>query len=207
MPSRTTDHGTNAVTALSRILSIRREIGWGFNIMIFKNMFRKASVALIAGSYVLLVAAAGLVQAQTRVIAGSPPKGSGAPDVTLAARIVLHGVRFQTQNDRIDKRSLPVLDCGAQILKRSTEPLVYVEVHIAGDRRQDSISGSSTLTNRRARTVVSYFEQKGISASRLVLLDPGNPPHAPNQDAAKARSLGQNAEVVQLVYVRSFRTS
>ena len=137
----------------------------------------------------------------------SPPKGSGASNVTIAARIVLHGVRFQTHNDRIDKSSLTVLDYGVQILKRSPEPLVYVEVRIAGDRRQEYIGGSSTLTNRRARAVVSYFEQKGISASRLVLLDPGNPPHTPNQDAAKARSLEQNVEVVQLVYVRSFMTS
>jgi hypothetical protein len=176
-------------------------------IMIFKNMFRKASVALIVGAYVLLVEAGGPVQAQTRVIAGSPPDGSGAPNVTIAARIVLHGVRFQTQNDRIDKRSLPVLNYGVQILKRSPEPLVYVEVRIAGDRRQEYIGGSSTLTNRRARAVVSYFEQKGISPSRLVLFDPDHPPHTPNQDAAKVRSQGQNVEVVQLVYIRSFRTS
>jgi hypothetical protein len=94
--------------------------------MIFEDMFSKASVALIVGTYVLLIEVAGLVQAQTRVIAGSTSKGYGAANVTIAARIVLQGVCFQIQNDSIDKSSLPVLDYGVQILKGSPEPLVYV---------------------------------------------------------------------------------
>jgi hypothetical protein len=165
--------------------------------MVFKDMFRKASVALIAGAYVLFVEAAGLVQTQTRVIAGSPPDGSGAPNVTTAARIVLHDVRFQTHNDTIDKCSLPILDYGVRILKRSPEPFVYVEVRFARDRRQEHIDG--TLTNRRVRAVVNYFEKRGISASRVVLLDPGKTLHIPsNQQAAEARNLEQNVGVVQL---------
>jgi len=174
--------------------------------MVFKDMFRKARVALVAGAYLLFVEGAGLVQAQTRGIAESPPQGSGAPNVTIAARIVLHGVRFQTRSDKIDKRSLPILDYGAQILKRSPEPLVYVEVRFR-DRRQEHIDGSSTLTNRRARAVVDYLEQRGISASRLVLIVVGNTTLTPNQDAAEAQSPEQNVEVVRLVYVvRTFWT-
>ena len=194
MPRYTIDHGTTAVTTHLRILSIRMVL----TTMVFKEMFRKASVALVAGAYVLFVAAA---QAQTRAIAGSPPDGTGVPNVTIAARIVLHGIRFQTQSNKIDERSLPILDYGAQILERSLEPLVYVEVRFVRDRRQEYMGDSSTLTNRRARAVVGYFEQRGISANRLVLLGVGSTTHTPSQDAAEARSLQQNVEVVQLVYV------
>jgi hypothetical protein len=50
------------------------------------------------------------------------------------------------------------------------------------------------LTARRTEVVASYFEQKGISARRLVLLDPGGAPYAFNEGAAKVK----NSEVLQL---------
>jgi len=155
--------------------------------MALKSMFRKASVALAAGAYALFVEAACVAQARTPVIAGSPPVGSGAPYVATAERIVLHGVRFQAQSDRIDKFSLPILDYAVQILKRSPESPIYVKLRSAQDTSQEYTYHNSTLTNRRTRAVASYFEQRGISASRLVLLSSGSP-----------RSLKQNFEVVQL---------
>ena len=96
--------------------------------MAFESIFRKASVALIAGAFALFVEGASVVQAQTRVIAGSPPVGSGAPYIATAERIVIHGVRFQAQSSRIDKSSVPVLDYAVQIIKRNPESLIYVKV-------------------------------------------------------------------------------
>ena len=154
--------------------------------MALKSMFRKASVALAAGAYALFVEAACLAQARTPVIAGSPRVGSGAPYVATAERIVLHGVRFQAQSDRIDKFSLPILDYAVQILKRSPESPIYVKLRSAQDTSQEYTYHNSTL-NRRTRAVASYFEQRGISASRLVLLSSDSP-----------RSLKQNFEVVRL---------
>ena len=62
-----------------------------------------------------------------------------------------------------------------------------------------SITGrNSKLTNRRTRAVASYFEQRGISANRLILLGSGSAPHTSDQGADKAQSLKQNFEVVQL---------
>ncbi len=155
--------------------------------MAFESMFRKASVALAAGAYALFVEAACLVQAQTPVIAGLPPVWSGAPCIATAERIVLHGVRFQAQSDRIDKCSVPILDYAVQILKRSPESLIHVKVLDARDGSQENSIRNSTLANRRTRAVASYFEQRGISASRLVLLSSGSP-----------GSLKRNFEVVQL---------
>lgn len=155
--------------------------------MAFESVFRKASVALAASVYALFVEAACLVQAQTPVMAGSPPVGSGAPSVATTERIVLHGVRFQAQSHRIDKCSVPILDYAVQILKRSPESLIYVKVRGVQGRSQENNSRNSTLTNRRARSVVSYFEQRRISATGLVLLSSGSP-----------RSPKPNFEVVQL---------
>ena len=166
--------------------------------MAFENIFRKASVALIAGAFALFVEGASVVQAQTRVIAGSPPVRSGAPYVATAERIVIHGVRFQAQSSRIDKSSVPVLDYAVQIIKRNPESLIYVKVRSDQDTSQEYTGRNSKLTNRRTQAVASYFEQRGISTNRLILLGSGSAPHTSDQGADKAQSQKQNFEVVQL---------
>ena len=166
--------------------------------MAFKSMFHKASVALAVGACALFVEVAYLVQAQTPVIAGPPPVGSGAPYVATAERIVLHGVRFQAQSSRIDESSVPVLDYAVQIIKRNPESLIYVKVRSDQGTSQEYTARNYNLTNRRTRAVVSYFEQRGVSANRLILLGSGSAPHTSEQGADKVQSLKQNFEVVQL---------
>ena len=163
--------------------------------MAFESIFRKASVALVAGAFALFVEAASVVQAQTRVIAGSPIVGSGAPHT--AERIVLHGVRFRARSDKIDKSSVPVLDYAVQIIKRNPESLIYVKVRSDQGTSQDT-GRNSKLTNRRTQAMASYFERRGISANRLILLGSGSASHTSDQGADKAQSLKRNFEVVQL---------
>ena len=165
--------------------------------MAFESIFRKVSVAMIAGAFALFVEGASVVQAQTRVIAGSPPVRSGAPYVATAERIVLHGVRFQAQSSRIDKSSVPVLDYAVQIIKRNPESLIYVKVRSDQGTSQDT-GRNSKLTNRRTQAMASYFERRGISANRLILLGSGSASHTSDQGADKAQSSKQNFEVVQL---------
>ena len=166
--------------------------------MAFENIFRKASVALVAGAYVLFVEGASVVQAQTRVIAGSPTVGSGTPHVATAERIVLHGVRFRARSDKIDRCSVPVLDYAVQIIKQNPESLIYVKVRPIQDTSQGYKGRSYKLTDRRTRAVASYFEERGISANRLILLSSGSAPYTHDEDAYKAHGLHQNLEVVQL---------
>ena len=165
--------------------------------MAFESIFRTASVALIAGAYALFVEAASVVQAQTREITGSPTVGSETPHVATAERIVLHGVRFRPRSDKIDKCSMPVLDYAVQTIKQNPESLIYVKVRSVQDTSQDT-DRNSNLANRRTRAVASYFEQRGISANRLILLGSGSAPHTSDQSANKAQSLKRNFEVVQL---------
>ena len=172
--------------------------------MDFESIFRKASVALVAGAYALFFEAASVVQAQTRVIAGSPTVGSGTPHVATAERIVLHGIRFRTRSDKIDKCSLPVLDYAVQIIKQNPESVIYIKVRSALDISQKYTDRNFNLNNRRTRTVASYFEQREIPANRLVLLDSGSAPHTTAQGADKAQSLKRNFEVVQLDLASGF---
>ena len=60
------------------------------------------------------------------------------------------------------------------------------------------IGHKSKLINRRTRAVASYFEQRGISANRLILLGSSSAPHTSAQGADNVQSLKQNFEVVQL---------
>jgi outer membrane protein OmpA-like peptidoglycan-associated protein len=166
--------------------------------MAFESIFRRASVALVAGAYALFIEAASVVQAQTRVIAESPLVGSGAPYVATAERLVLHSVRFLARSDKIDQCSMPVLDYAAQIIKQSPESLIYVRVRSIQDTSQEYTSPNLKLASRRTRAVATYFEQRGITANRLILLDSGNAPHTSDQGVEKAQSLSQNLEVVQL---------
>jgi hypothetical protein len=73
----------------------------------------------------------------------------------------------------------------------------YVKVRSIRHSNQSDIDRNSELTARRTEAVASYFEQKGISAKRLLLLDPGGAPYAFNEGAAKVQYL-KNSEVLQL---------
>src|SRR5207245_2916560 len=137
-----------------------------------------------------------------RVTAGTPIVGPGTSHVATAERIVLHGVRFRARSDEIDKRSMPVLDYAAQIIKQNPESLIYVTVRSVRDTSQEYTGRKSTLINRRARAVASYFERRGISADRLVLLGSGSAPHAPDKGGDKTHSPRQHFEVVQLDLAR-----
>ena len=165
--------------------------------MDFESILLKASVALIAGAYALVVGAASVAQAQTRVITGTPTAGSGTPHVT-AERIVLHGVRFRARSDKIDKDSMPLLDYAALAIKQNPESLIYVKVRSAQNTSKEYTGRNSVLVNRRIQAVASYFEHKGISANKLILLSSGSAPRASDQSADKAHNYKQNVEVVQL---------
>jgi outer membrane protein OmpA-like peptidoglycan-associated protein len=159
--------------------------------MAFESIFRTASVALIAGAYALFVEAASVVQGQTRVIAGSPTVGSETPHVATAERIVVHGVRFRTRSDKIEKCSVPLLDYAVQIIKQNPESLIYIKVRSVQDTSQENTGRNSKLANRRTRAVASYFEQRGISLG-------SSNARIPLTKALIVQSLKQNFEVVQL---------
>jgi outer membrane protein OmpA-like peptidoglycan-associated protein len=166
--------------------------------MAIESIFRRTAVALVVGAYLLFVEGDPLGHAQTRVTAGSSIVGSEAPRVATAERVVLHGVRFRPRSEEIDKRSVPVLNYAVQIIKQNPESLIYVKVRPIQDTSQGYKGRSYKLADRRTRAVASYFEERGISANRLILLSSGSAPYTHDEDAYKAHGLHQNLEVVQL---------
>jgi hypothetical protein len=166
--------------------------------MAIESIFRRTAVALVVGAYLLFVEGDPLGHAQTRVTAGSSIVGSEAPRVATAERVVLHGVRFRPRSEEIDKRSVPVLNYAVQIIKQNPESLIYVKVRPIQDTSQGYKGRSYKLTDRRIRAVASYFEERGISANRLIVLSSGGAPYTHDEDAYKAHGLHQNLEVVQL---------
>jgi outer membrane protein OmpA-like peptidoglycan-associated protein len=166
--------------------------------MAIESIFRRTAVALVVGAYLLFVEGDPLGHAQTRVTAGSSIVGSEAPRVATAERVVLHGVRFRPRSEEIDKRSVPVLNYAVQIIKQNPESLIYVKVRPIQDTSQRYKGRSYKLADRRTRAVASYFEERGISANRLIMLSSGSAPYTHDEDAYKAHGLHQNLEVVQL---------
>jgi OmpA family len=166
--------------------------------MAIESIFRMTAVALVVGAYLLFVEGDPLGHAQTRVTAGSSIVGSEAPRVATAERVVLHGVRFRPRSEEIDKRSVPVLNYAVQIIQQNPESLIYVKVRPIQDISQGYKGRSYKLADRRTRAVASYFEERGISANRLIVLSSGNAPYTHDEDAYKAHGLHQNLEVVQL---------
>jgi hypothetical protein len=163
----------------------------------FESIFRKASAALAVSAYALCVGAAPVVEAQVVAMSESTTIRAEGLSGAIPKRIILHGLRFQANSDKIDKSSVPVLDYTIQIIKGNPEYLVYVRVQSIHHSNQSDIDRNSELTARRTEVVASYFEQKGISAKRLVLLDPGGAPYAFNEGAAKVQHL-KNSGVLQL---------
>ena len=93
---------------------------------------------------------------------------------------------------------MPVLDYTIQIIKGNSEYLVYVKMQSIPHSNQSDIDSNSELTARRTQVVARYFEQKGISAKRLILLDPGGAPYAFNEGAAKVQHM-KNSEVLHSI--------
>ena len=164
--------------------------------MAFESIFRKASAALAVSAYALCVGAAPVVEAQVVAMSESTTIGAEGPSGAIPERIILHGLRFQANSDKIEKSSVPVLDYTIQIIKGNPEYLVYVRVQSIHHSNQSDIDRNSELTARRTEVVASYFEQKGISAKDWSC-SIRRTPYAFNGGAAKVQHM-KNSEVLQL---------
>ena len=118
--------------------------------MAFESIFRKASAALAVSAYALCVGAAPVVHAQVLAMGKSTTIGSETLSGAIPERIVLHGLRFQANSDKIDKFSVPMLDYAIQIIKGNPEYLVYVRLRSVACHG-DGLTSPWTLPPRSAR--------------------------------------------------------
>ncbi len=92
-----------------------------------------------------------------------PPPPAPAP-APAPARIVLRGVNFDFDKADIRPDAQVILDSAAEILNVNSSTRVEVAGHTDATGPDDYNQG---LSERRARSVVSYLVEKGVSADRL----------------------------------------
>jgi outer membrane protein OmpA-like peptidoglycan-associated protein len=91
--------------------------------------------------------------------------GTAIASPAPVTQIVLHGVRFAANSDRIESSSLPVLDYAASVVRRQPDALIYIAGQPATGRNTQSID----IAQRRVRAVASYLEQAGVAATRIAV--------------------------------------
>ena len=128
--------------------------------MAFESIFRKAGAALAVSAYALCIGATPVVGAQVLAMGESTTIGAEGLSGAIPERIILHGLRFQANGDKIDKSSVPVLDYTIQIIKGNPEYLVYVRVRSIHHSNQSEIDRNSELTARRTEVVAAISSRK-----------------------------------------------
>ena len=121
---------------------------------------------------------------------GSALPGSGGRDE--AASIVLEGVNFQSDSDRLTPGSVAVLDGVIADLKR--HETIVVEIAGYTDDTGDA-AYNVALSERRARAVVDYLVKGGIDAARLTAKGYGAASPIADNTTAEGRRKNRRVEM------------
>ena len=122
-----------------------------------------------------------------------PAPPPAAPLPPPQERIVLRGVHFDFDRANIRPDAAPILDEAADIL--SKHPDVTVDVNGYCDAI-GSYRYNLKLSRRRAASVASYLEGKGIAASRLVTHGYGKTHFVATNRTAEGRQQNRRVELV-----------
>src|ERR1700732_439880 len=104
-------------------------------------MINKARKAIMVGLFggAFLTGALCLVHAQPMAVNAAPPLPAAIGSHARPTRLVLHGVRLQGTEDKLDEGSKPLLDYAAGFIKENPRATVYLGRY----------SGNPELTYRR----------------------------------------------------------
>jgi OOP family OmpA-OmpF porin len=126
------------------------------------------------------------------VVAEAPPPPPPPPP-PQQERIVLRGVHFDFDRYNIRPDAMPILDEAAEILSKHPDVTVDVNGYC------DIIGGmayNQRLSERRANSVASYLEGKGIPANRLVTHGYGKTHFVATNATAEGRAQNRRVELV-----------
>jgi outer membrane protein OmpA-like peptidoglycan-associated protein len=122
----------------------------------------------------------------------------GCPDEKpqeIKQTLVLKGVNFKTASAELLEESYYVLE---QVFN-SLEAFPNVKIEIAGHTdNQGGDSYNMALSNDRAKSVMSYLVQRGISADRIVARGYGKTRPKVSNDTAEGRATNRRVEVVPI---------
>jgi len=112
--------------------------------------------------------------------------------IEVNASIVLHNIFFETKKFDLDPKSQAELDKVIQLL--NDNPTIRIEISGHTDnvgKPADNI----TLSNNRARSVVSYLFSKGIAAQRLVAKGYGETKPVADNKTEDGRAMNRRTEL------------
>jgi OOP family OmpA-OmpF porin len=119
--------------------------------------------------------------------APKPPPPAPQPE-----RIVLRGVNFAFNSDKIDPSSMVILDVAAETLRKNPGVQVSVEGHTDSVGTEAYNQG---LSLRRAESVRKALIEKGVPASRLTATGYGESRPVASNDTEDGRRLNRRVEL------------
>src|SRR5262249_39547419 len=131
-----------------------------------------------------------------------PPPPAPAPRVTTRPapappppaeeRLVLRGVNFAFNSDKLDSASTVVLDVAAEQLRAKPGARVAVEGYTDSG---GSDAYNLKLSQRRAEAVMHYLVRKGVPADRLTARGFGKANPVATNSTAEGRALNRRVEL------------
>jgi len=124
----------------------------------------------------------------------APPPAPAPPD-PCAGRIVLRGVTFPFDSDKVTEASMVTLDVAAQTLRECPNVRTAVEGYT------DSVGSEAYnqgLSQRRAESVTDYLSSHGVSADRLSPKGYGESNPIADNSTEEGRALNRRVELKQL---------
>ena len=123
------------------------------------------------------------------------PKKNGCPglvEVRNGIIVIFTSVFFATAKDAILKKSYPVLNAVADALKAEPEiKTIMIEGHTDN---KGNASRNMELSDRRARSVMNYLINKGISHDRLDAQGYGDSKPVADNTTSKGRAANRRVE-------------
>ncbi len=124
-----------------------------------------------------------------------PPAPTPAPEPEMPevqTKIVLRGVTFAFDSDRLSQEATPILDQAATTLKEAGEVSISVEGHT------DSVGSNEynlDLSRRRAESVRKYLETQGVDAARMTTRGFGEENPVATNDTSEGRAQNRRVEL------------
>ncbi|MBW2558896.1 MAG: OmpA family protein [Deltaproteobacteria bacterium] len=110
----------------------------------------------------------------------------------MPERIVLCGVRFDSNSPNIKPESMPVLDENVMLLRLHSEVHVVIEAHTDSMGSEDY---NSMLSLKRAEAIYNYFVSQGISANRMEAVGRGETMPIADNSTAEGRAINRRVEI------------
>jgi OOP family OmpA-OmpF porin len=120
----------------------------------------------------------------------TPEPAAEMPEIQT--KIVLRGVTFAFDSDRLSPEATPILDQAVASLKEAGDVQISIEGHT------DSVGSNEynlDLSRRRAESVRKYLEAQGIEAGRMQISGLGEEQPVATNDTAEGRAQNRRVEL------------